>query len=87
MRENMNWKRYLRIAMAFLTALVVIGQVAYLLIVYGVTSAMMGYESKWISIAIISVAIILVITISGIFTLREIRQSKKESLDRLRNPQ
>lgn len=83
----MNWKSYLRIAMAFLTALVVIGPVAYLLIVYGVTLGMMGYESKWISIAVISFAIILVLIITGIFTLREIRQSKKGSLDRLRNPQ
>ncbi|MCW9027778.1 MAG: hypothetical protein OQJ80_02505 [Kangiella sp.] len=82
----MNWKRYIRIVMAFLTALVVIGPAAYLLIVYGVASAMMGYESKWISTAIISLAIILVIVITGIFTSREIRQSRTGSTTQIRKP-
>lgn len=83
----MNWKRYLRILMAFLTALMIIGPVAYLLIVYGVTSAMMGFESEWVSTAIIVLAIILVITITGLFTLREIIQSSKMGRTQFRKPQ
>lgn len=75
----MNWKRLLRILMAFLTALVVIGPAAYLLIAVGIASALNGSEETWVLAVVIMSTIILSIVIVSYFTLREARQSNSEN--------
>lgn len=75
----MNWKRLLRILMAFLTALAVIGPAAYLLIAIGIASALNGAVETWVVTVVIMSAIILSIVIVSYFTLREARQSNSEN--------